>query len=80
MYNELPICDILPVQLSTLMASIEEDIVLHKKKIKSNVINAAIEELRSGITLCNVPSKDELEAASLNQPLNWNAIASLEKI
>ena len=42
-HNELSICDMLPAQLSTLMASLEEDIVLHQKKVKSNVIDASIE-------------------------------------
>ena len=61
------------------MASAEEDIVLHKKNAKSNVIDAAIEELGVGVDLRNVPSKDNLETASIKRPSNWDAIASLEK-
>ena len=64
-HGELPICNMLLVQLLMLIASVAKYIVL-SKKVKSNVIDVAIEELEAGITLCNVLSKNKLEAASSN--------------
>ena len=57
-HNELPIFDMPPVQFSTLIAFVEEDIVLRQNEVKSNMIDVSIEELVIGVTTFNVPSKD----------------------
>ena len=45
--------------------------------IKTNVIDSTIEEICVGVNLCNVPSKDELEASSFSNLLQWDAINPL---
>ena len=47
--------------------------------IKTNVIDSTIEEICVGVNLCNVPSKDELEASSFSNLLQWDAINPLTK-
>ena len=45
--------------------------------IKSNIIDAAIEEIGVGVHLWNLPSKEDLEGASSYNYLQWDNINSL---
>ena len=69
-----------PVQLSSLLASTEEDILNHKITIKSNAIDAAFKEVGDdGKIRCNVPTKEELMNASSINPLEWDPVTSFSK-
>ena len=43
------------VQLSSLLASKEEEILEYRTKIGSNFIDAVFKEIGYGVTLCNIP-------------------------
>ena len=77
--DELPVSEMPPVQLSKLLASMEEDIVHHRSKMKSQLIDAAIEEVGDGMALCNVPSKQQFEISSSQNQLQWDAVECLNK-
>ena len=77
--DELPVTEMPPVQLSKLLSSMEEGIIEHRVKIKSKLIDAAIEEIGDGMALCNVPSKDQIEISSSQNQLQWDAVETLTK-
>ena len=78
--NDLPVTEMPPVQLSSLLASNEEEIVNYRATIKSNLIDAAFKEIGDdSMTLCEVPTKVELIGASPTYPLEWNPVASFSK-
>ena len=77
--NKLPVTEIPPVQLSRLMASTEEDIVLYAQKIKTNLINCGLKEMGTCIESCNIPSNNELETASYFTPVDWDAKTCFKK-
>ena len=68
-----------PVQLCTLMASQEEDVLASHQEIRYNVIDAGLKELEFAVVDCNIPSKEELMAATINEPLEWDAIEYYSK-
>ena len=61
------------------MASREEDVLASHQEIRCNVIDADIKELEFAVVDCNIPSKEELMAATINEPLEWDAIESYSK-
>ena len=61
------------------MASTNEDIIMYAQNIKTNLINCGLKEMRTSIETCNVPSKEELENATIVTPLNWDAITSFKR-
>ena len=71
--------EIPPVQLSRLMASTEEDIILYAQKIKTNLINCGLKEMGTCIESCNIPSNNELETASYFTPVDWDAKTCFKK-
>jgi predicted GIY-YIG superfamily endonuclease len=78
--DEIPICNIPPVQLSTLFCDVEASNQSFSKDIKSNIIDAALKELgEDTIVQCNIPSKEELTNATKGFPLNWDAVSSFSK-
>ena len=78
--NDLPVTEMPPVQLLSLLASNEEELVNYRATIKSNMINAAFKEIGvDSMILCEVPTKEELIAASPTSPLEWNHVTSFSK-
>ena len=63
-----------PVQLSTLIASKEEEVVAFQEEIKSNVVDAGLKEVEFAVNVCNIPTKEELMGATISDPLDWDAI------
>ena len=68
--DKLPVTKISPVPLSKLMSSIDEDIILYRQKIKTNLINCGLKEMGTSVELCAILSKDELKNASFFEPIN----------
>ena len=67
------------VQLSSLIASTEIEIVEYAKTIKSNAIDACLKEVRDMTNIFSIPTKQELLEASTDNELTWNAIRSFRK-
>ena len=74
--DELPITEMPPVQLSTLLASREEESVQYKQRLKSDIIDACFNELGPLVDLFNIPSKVELLNA-FEVTIQWNPVESL---
>ena len=74
--DEIPITDMPPVQYSILMRSIREDIVKERRLQLENLIDAASLELGSLTVQCNIPSKEQLMKATIDQRVQWNPITS----
>ena len=69
-----------PVQLSRLFTSNDENTTNYRRQIKSNLINAAFEEIGSqSIELLQIPSKEDLNNASHTNPLDWDPIATFSQ-
>ena len=68
-----------PVQLCTLMASQEEEVLAFHHDVKRNVIDACLKEVDFAVVDCNIPSKEELMAATISEPIEWDAIESHTK-
>ena len=64
MESELPISELQTVHMSTLVESIEEKVMYKRKKIKSNIVDAALEKLGLSIELCSILPKQQFETAS----------------
>ena len=78
--NELPITEMPPALLSTLLSKQEADMIEHKRTIKLNLIDAAFNEIgEDGIERCMVPSKENLNRATLSNTLNWNPVINFVK-
>ena len=66
-----------PVQLSSLIAEQEDDMIKMAEDLKSSLIDAALQEIGpTTIRLCNVPSKDSLINTRLDWPLRWDPVES----
>ena len=78
--DELAISDMPSVQLSALFGNNEDAVKDHLESIKSNLIEAIIEEIGEvTVEACHIPSKDELVTCSKNDPLQWNAHESFSR-
>ena len=76
-YNELPILDMPPVQLSTLFRNSNEDINLYVKTLKLIFFEAIYKELgQNTFDAYNVPSKEDILNATKSLPLDWNGADS----
>ena len=77
--SEVPVKDIIPVKLSILLASKEEEMSEYITTIKLNFIDAAFKEIGDGVTICNTPSKEECIEASTSNCLIWDPIDGLRR-
>lgn len=78
--NEFSISDMPPVQLSTLFGSNDEEIKSYINGFKDTFIDAINMELGNATLLsCNIPSKEDLTAATKSNPLQWNALSSFQR-
>mmetsp|Transcript_19481 Transcript_19481/g.27406 ORF Transcript_19481/g.27406 Transcript_19481/m.27406 type:complete len:548 (+) Transcript_19481:1364-3007(+) len=74
--DEIPITDLPPVQLTSLYS--DPQFNEHKNKIKSNVIDAAFEELKEDtIIRFEIPSKDVLLSSTKESPCTWNPVDTM---
>ena len=79
-HDEIPLTEMPPVQLSTLLASQEENIVNHRLRLKTGLIEAAFEELgEESIRRCRIPSKENLLNATAQNPLGWDPVESFHQ-
>lgn len=79
-HDEIPVTEIPPVQLSTLISTQEEETSQFYLQLKSDIIEAAFEEIsETMVEKCGVPAKDELLSATLSNPLEWDAVESMSK-
>ena len=49
------------------------------KRLKREVIHAALSEVIEASDRCGIPKVDELEGATKDTPLNWDAFTSLKR-
>ena len=69
------------VQLSSLVSDQIEEILETAKTTKENLIDAAFREIGlNALMMCNVPTKRELMDATLENPIDWDPVASLRKV
>eukprot|EP00957_Ditylum_brightwellii_P181775 13847564-Ditylum_brightwellii.AAC.1 len=72
--NLFPVMDMPPVQLLRLLSSREEELVNVQLKLKSNIVNAALDKVGGELQITNIPQKVDLMNASLLSPIYWNAV------
>ena len=77
--NEISISDMPPVQLSSLFGSSEESIREYCQTKKGIFYDAIKLELEDSMALCNVPSKDDIFAATKSDPLSWDAVDNMQQ-
>eukprot|EP00957_Ditylum_brightwellii_P186896 14232447-Ditylum_brightwellii.AAC.1 len=56
--NLLPVMDMSPNQLSTLLASRTEGVVNLQVKLKSNIVDAALDKVGGKLQISNIPQKE----------------------
>ena len=79
-HDELTITDLPAVQQSTLYNEINEKNKKFITKTRSNVIDAALEELGvSTIEKCRVPSKEDLMHAKKGLPISWHPVEHFQR-
>ena len=77
-HDELPVTEMSPVQLSTLLSMRDEVYVQFRQTSKSNIITACFNELGALVQTFNVPLREDLLNAKINK-LNWNPIENLKQ-
>lgn len=75
--DDIPMTEMPPVLLSNLHAATQEEIVQHRKKLTSTLIDAALEEMGDNRNLYNIPGKDDLISTTAINPIDWNALGEL---
>ena len=75
----IPITEMPAVQLTSILKSVDEKSVALRAKIKEEVISSAFKELGGSLVSCNVPSKEAFLNASKENPLQWDALDSLQQ-
>ena len=75
--DSLPISEMPPVQLSTLLATTENAIKEYAMRKKVNSIEAVIKEIQNDNEMLDIPSKDQLINATLINQIEWDPINSL---
>jgi hypothetical protein len=75
----LPVSEMPPVQLSSLLASTEKDIVDYSIKIKATAIEATLKEVTHDTNFMSIPSKETLLQTTSNNPLLFDGIGSSRK-
>jgi predicted GIY-YIG superfamily endonuclease len=77
--NAIAMTDMPPVQFSLLARSMEDKMIKNRRESLKKTIDAIYIELDELINTCNIPPKEELLNATLNNPCNWDPIASFTK-
>ena len=77
--GEIPLTEMPPVIYSTLIRSIEEEIVQERRKHLERVIDAVMIEMEGLVQLYNLPSKNDLMNATLDNVLPWNPLQSFQR-
>lgn len=77
--NEIPITDMPPVLQTQIESKDEVRICLLLQQMKKDLIEATSKELQHVLTLYNIPSINELENATIEYPVNWEALNNFKK-
>ena len=77
--NQIPITDMPPLQLSTLLQEKNEAFENCKNKLKEDLILASFRELGDAVDRCNIPTHNELFQATLSEPVAWDPVATFAR-
>lgn len=77
--NEIPVSEMPSVLVSALLSEHGEEVDRYVKKIREDMVDAAIRELGQAVIDCNIPSRESLVNASLENPVEWDAVANFKK-
>ena len=72
--GEIAVTDMPAVQFSLLAQSMQEEMVQNRKCITKKIIDAVFLELDYLVQSCNIPSKEELMNATLQNKLDWDPV------
>jgi predicted GIY-YIG superfamily endonuclease len=73
-HGEIAVTDMPPVQFSLLSQSMQEEMVQNRKCITGKIIDAVFLELDHLVESCNIPCKEELMNATLQNRLDWDPV------
>ena len=76
--DEIPMTEMPPVQLTSILAIREEAELMMLKEMKSKLTKAGLKEIGDHSSF-NLPTYDEIMAATKDQPLDWNPVESFRK-
>ena len=77
--NEIPVSEMPPIQLSTILLEKVEGFEKWKKQLKEDLINAAFRELKDAVARCNIPSLDVLMETTLENQVNWDPVSNFQQ-
>ena len=72
--NEIAMTDMPAFQYSTLVQSLKDEFVNNRKKVKKNTIDAMYNEMSDLIDRYNIPSKELLLNASIDNDIKWDPV------
>ena len=72
--NEISMTAMPPVQFLILVRSLKRDMIPNRKKIIEKIVDAILFRLEGIKEYCNIPSKENLLRATLDQPLHWDPV------
>ena len=76
--DEIPSSDLPPVHYSILMRSMKDKAIENRRIVKSKFIDASLIEMGNEmININNIPTKEQLMNATLENPCNWDAYNSM---
>ena len=78
-HNEIPITDMPAVLQASIDHYNEEKLNRKWNEAKDKIVTAALTELEHSLTICNIPTKEVLVAATLENPSGWDALNSFGK-
>ena len=67
------------MQLSALLLEHDEIFKRFTEGVKSDIIKAGLRELGDACNCCNVPFHEQLNAATFDKPVNWDAISNFTR-
>ena len=79
-HDEIPLCDMPSMQLTTLLTSMEENDVQCRLRCWENILQAALEEIgERKIDQCCIKHKDLILNAKKSDPLDWDGLSNFRK-
>ena len=78
-HQEIPITDLPPVLQASINTYNDEKLKQKWEEAADKVVTAALNELEPAIELCNIPSKEALLNATIENPLNWDLPTAFQK-
>ena len=78
--NEIPMTDMPPVQLSTILGNNDDMMQSYLKEVQIILAKAILREIgQDMIDKCNVPCEEEFETCTKTNQLAWNALDQFKK-